>query len=348
MRKGLLAVGIGLAGLVSFPASGIADTINVHPGESIQKAVNHAHPGDVVKVHPGVYRESVQIRKNDLTLDGAGPNKKNGTVIRPRKHTNRCGGGSAGFCVLQRHGKRTAGTRIQDFLVRGFKDFGAVAQRASKTVFAHDKFTNNGEYGVAAFVSGRTRLVHDLATDSGVAGFYIGDSKQARATLKDDVARNNGANGYFLRDASHGRVIDSKAKGNCLGIGLINTGEAGGVRGWSIRDNDVRQNNKLCPTEGGGPPISGTGIGLLGAKKNVVRGNTVINNRPSSNSAPFAGGIVLFSSKPFGGTVTAGNVIKRNDAHKNLPADLRWDGKGKGNKFTQNKCDTSQPSGLCS
>jgi Right handed beta helix region len=348
MRKRLLAVGLGLAGLVAFPASGMADTINVHPGESIQKAVNQAHPGDVIKVHPGVYRESVQIKKNDLTLDGAGPDKKHGTVIKPKKHSNRCDGGTAGFCVLQHGGKRTAGTRIQDFLFRDFKNFGAVAQGASKTVFAHDKFVNNGEYGVAAFGSSRTRFVHNLSTGAGVAGFYVGDSKRARATLKDDTARDNGSFGYFLRDSSHGRVIDSRAKANCLGIGLINTGEAGGVRGWTVRDNEVRKNNKFCPGEGGGPPTSGTGIVLLGAKKNSIDGNTVVGNRPSQPTAPFAGGIVLFSSKQLGGTVSAENVIKRNDAHQNLPADIRWDGKGKGNKFRQNNCDTSEPNGLCS
>jgi hypothetical protein len=120
------------------------------------------------------------------------------------------------------------------------------------------------------------------------------------------------------------------------------------VRGWRVRDNDVRRNNRFCPPDEGGPPISGTGIGLLGAKKNSIHGNAVLNNRPSQASPPFAGGIVLMSSKSFGGTVSAHNVIKRNDAHKNEPADIRWDGKGEGNRFRHNHCDTSQPSGLCS
>jgi hypothetical protein len=40
-------------------------------------------------------------------------------------------------------------------------------------------------------------------------------------------------------------------------------------------------------------------------------------------------------------------VIKRNDAHKNSPADIVWDRKGTGNRFRLNHCDTSQPSGLC-
>jgi hypothetical protein len=344
MRKPLLAAGIGLAAMLAFPSTGMAKTIDVFFGQSIQHAVNHAHSGDTIKVHKGVFRQSVEIKKkNDLTIKGAGAQKQHGTVIRSSKHSKRCGGGSSGFCIFP----HTTGTTIKGFVFRGFRDFGAVAQGTHKTVFLHNKFINNGEYGVAAFGSVRTKFLHNTAAGAGEAGFYVGVSKHARAVLKDDTARDNGAFGFFLRDSSHGRVFDSEATRNCMGIGLINTGEAGGVRGWRIRDNDIRRNNSNCPAEEGGPPISGTGIGLLGAKKNAIHGNIVLNNRPT-NAAPFAGGIVLFSSKQFGGTVTAHNVIKRNDAHKNTPADIRWDGKGKGNRFRRNHCDTSQPTGLCS
>jgi hypothetical protein len=345
MSKRLLAVGIGLAALVAFPAISSADTIDVFHGESIQRAVNHARNGDVIKVHHGIYRQSVEIKKSGLTLDGAGPQKKHGTVIKPNKHTRRCGGG-AGVCIGSRS-KRTTGTTVRGFLFRGFDDFGAVAFGARKTKFLHDKFINNGEYGVAAFGSVRTKFLHNTATGSGEAGFYVGVSKHARAVLKGDVARQNGEFGYFLRDSSHGRVLKSEAKDNCLGIGLINTGEGGGVRGWRIRDNSVRHNNSNCPPDEGAPPISGTGIALIGAKKNMLHSNVVLSNRPATSGAPFAGGIVVFSGKPLGGTLSAQNLIKRNDAHKNLPADIRWDGKGRGNRFRHNHCDTSQPSGLC-
>jgi len=341
MDKRLVAVGIGVAGVLAFPSISTAKTIDVFDGQSIQRALNRAHSGDTIKVHHGVFRQSAEIKKDDLTLKGAGAQPKHGTVIRPPKHTKRCEGG-AGFCIFS----RTNGTHIKGFVLRGFRDFGANAVLARKTVFLHDKFVNNGEYGVAAFASRRTKFLHNKASGSGEAGFYIGDSKQSRAVLKDNTARDNGAFGYFLRDASHGRVIENEAKGNCVGIGLINTGSGGGVRGWRVRDNDVRRNNNSCPAEEGAPPLSGTGILLLGAKKNTVRANVVLNNRPTT-STPFAGGIVLFSSEAFGGTVTAHNVIKRNDAHQNSPADLRWDGKGTGNRFRRNHCDTSQPSGLC-
>ena len=55
-----LAVGIGSAG---------AQSSVVGPGESIQKAVNAAHPGDTIVVR-GVHREDVVIRKDGIKLRG--------------------------------------------------------------------------------------------------------------------------------------------------------------------------------------------------------------------------------------------------------------------------------------
>src|ERR687890_137974 len=58
----VLAAGIGPAG---------AQSAVVGPGESIQKAINAAHPGDTIVVR-GVHREDVVIRKNGIKLRGVG------------------------------------------------------------------------------------------------------------------------------------------------------------------------------------------------------------------------------------------------------------------------------------
>src|ERR687895_2123417 len=62
----LVASGVALA-----TAIGSAQAANkvVGPGESIQKAVNAAHPGDTIVVK-GVHREDVIIRKNGIKLRG--------------------------------------------------------------------------------------------------------------------------------------------------------------------------------------------------------------------------------------------------------------------------------------
>src|SRR5215218_3945198 len=62
----LVASGVALAVGVGSVA---AQSSVVGPGESIQKAINAAHPGDTIVVR-GVHREDVVIRKNGIKLRG--------------------------------------------------------------------------------------------------------------------------------------------------------------------------------------------------------------------------------------------------------------------------------------
>jgi len=350
MRRRLLAFGFGLGALLAFPATGMARTIDVFPGDSIQHAVHKAHSGDVIRVHQGTYRGAVEITKNGLTLRGSGIDRHKGSLIKPG-NTKRCGNGAAGICIApHKAGGRkvaTKDTTISGFQIRGFGDFGAVANGARRTTFDHNKFVDNAEYGVAAFSSIRTKFLHNLSVRGGEAGFYVGDSPTSRAILRGNRARDNGNFGFFFRDSSHGRAMRNEAVHNCLGMGLINTGSPGGVVNWRLRGNEANSNNHFCKGGGGGPPISGTGIGLLGAKKSVIKRNSVLSNRPAQPAAPFAGGIIVASGKPLGGSVSSKNRIVKNHALKNKPADIRWDGQGTGNEFRRNRCNTSQPNGLC-
>ena len=43
---------------------------DVREGDSIQAAVEAASPGDIIQVHPGLYRETVYVDKDDITLRG--------------------------------------------------------------------------------------------------------------------------------------------------------------------------------------------------------------------------------------------------------------------------------------
>src|SRR5215208_2984330 len=296
MQHRFLGLGIGAAAVLAFPATSMAKTIDVFRGDKIQHAVHEAHSGDVIQVHEGTYRGSVESTTNGLTLRGAGADKKDGTVIKP-KQTKRCQGGTDGICVLphKKGGRkaRTNDTVIEGFLIRGFKGSGVLAIGAKHTTVQHNKFDAAGEYGAAAFGSIRTKFLHNLATGNDEAGLYV-------------------------RDSSHGRVLRNEAVHNCLGIGLINTGAPGDVRTWHVLNDEVDSNNRFCKSEGGAPPLSGTGIALLGAKKGVVRNNSVRSNKPAQ-PAPYAGGIVVASGKPLGGSDSAHNVIARNRALKNKP-----------------------------
>ena len=58
-------------GFVS-PVVASAETRVVHPGQSIQAAVNASEPGDTVVVKAGTYYQSVRIATDGLTLRAHG------------------------------------------------------------------------------------------------------------------------------------------------------------------------------------------------------------------------------------------------------------------------------------
>src|ERR671916_325840 len=112
----VLGAGIGSAG---------AQSSVVGPGESIQKAINAADPGDTIVVR-GVHREDVVIRKDGIKLRG-----ENGAVIEaPVKADSPCSRafGPEAICVLGDVNldtfevkKRVKDVSVSGFTIRGFQ-----------------------------------------------------------------------------------------------------------------------------------------------------------------------------------------------------------------------------------
>src|SRR5215203_2892554 len=91
----LVASGVVLAAAVGSVA---AESSVVGPGESIQKAVNAAHPGDTIVVR-GVHREDVVIRKNGIELRGIDNAVQAPTTAKADSPCSRTFGTEA-ICVL--------------------------------------------------------------------------------------------------------------------------------------------------------------------------------------------------------------------------------------------------------
>jgi parallel beta-helix repeat protein len=351
-----LAAIVAVTGAVVVPSGAAhALTRTVAPGESIQAAVNAAAPGDVIRVQAGVFREAVEVTKNNISIIGAGPGS---TVLRPPVSSPHlspiCQDPSAptsldGFCV---HGQFDAkfnlkspvsNVRISGFTVRDFTSIGVVFFGASSPRADNNSALHNAEYGITAFVSTNDRFTNNIANDNGEAGIYVGDSPHANAVVSNNVANGNN-NGIFIRDASGasgapGRVVNNDVRGNCIGILFLDTGS--GNAHWNAGGNTANANDKFCPPEDG-PAISGVGIAVGGARDVNVHDNLVNNNVPSK-PADVAGGIVVASVAGPPANVT----VKNNTAHRNQPADLVWDGSGTGITFVANDCTTSIPAGLC-
>jgi hypothetical protein len=336
-------VAAGGIGATTAPANA-ASTIVVGPGQSIQHAVNRAHPGDTILIKPGHYQQSVLVAKNHLRIKGSGASL-GGTVIEPAaKPVGPCAGHGIGICVLDPHFQKTiVGTRIDNLLVRNFHEDGVLAINTRDLLVQNVVARDNGEYGIARFASTGGALINNVATGSGEAGLYIGDSPNANVFVAANEVSGNGF-GIFFRHSQHAAFLYNDAHDNCIGFFAVSGPPHPPVGDAVVRYNTVRHNNKVC-TGGEELPFdySGGGIVLLGAKDMVIGNNSVLSNRGNS---PLSGGIALLSGAMIGAGPSTGNTIQNNTAYHNTPADI-VDHSGGNNTFRGNACRTSDPGGLC-
>src|SRR4051812_43919905 len=98
-RFGLAASALAVLGVpfIAIAPAGASLTHVVQPGQSIQAAINHAQPGDTIRIKAGTYRENLDIAKNGIRLVG------DGAILRPpaRPTPNVCAedGSVSGICV---------------------------------------------------------------------------------------------------------------------------------------------------------------------------------------------------------------------------------------------------------
>ena len=143
-----------------------------------------------------------------------------------------------------------------------------------------------------------------------------------------------------------GKIVDNEFYGNCAGIFLLDTGAPGAGGNVTVRDNKVHDNNKACAASEDAPPFSGIGIGILGDHTTKVEDNRVENNTPGGPSVcrPVASSS---STRPASVARRRPTTASRTTASPGNQPDIFWDGTGTGNKIKENRCDTSNPAGLC-
>jgi len=348
-------------------------TVQVVAPHSIQAAIDAAPTGATVCVGPGTYQENLLIKKDGITLMGAGPEK---TVLEPPAQPRAfCPVleippigyeplGVNGICVadLDDEGEvqRTVnGVRVTGFTVRDFSGVGIMFGGTNRSRADHNVAASNKGYGITAFLSTHVTFEYNTSYGSGDAGFYVGNSPNADFTVRYNTAFGD-LWGILVRDASMGSVTDNLVHDSCSGLVFLNTGTTTGVRNWRVSNNIVTHNDAFCSAEETELPFSLTGVGILigGGDHIVLRANRVLTNHPGGepsliNGVPLAGGIVVVSTanvsvfQGFYGGAAEHNVIVDNAVLGNLPFDLVYDGLGTGNHFVSNRCETSLPARLC-
>jgi len=339
----VVATGLGAA-----PSAASRTVHWVNAGESIQKAVNSANPGDTIVLSPGTYHESVRITVSDLTLRGSGAQS---TVIVPGAASadDTCAKAGHGICVTGTDSSPVARVTVRSLTLRGFTKHGLWASGTDRLTVQGVTSEKNGQWGFAQERSVRGVFHHNIAKDNGDAGLFLSntvDTEEGARDAEGTVISHNrlvgNRVGVTVRRLRNLTVDHNEATGNCTAVFVVGDENKPQTGALSVRRNYVHDNNKYCPKTARLPFLQGSGIVLTGAEDTLVSENWVEDNVGTS---PLSGGIVLFKS--FVGALNQRNEIRDNVVLRNSPADLVDQETGQGNTFHDNTCAVSEPAGMC-
>jgi parallel beta-helix repeat protein len=324
----------------------------VHPGESIQAAVDAAPPGATIDVLPGTYAEAVTIAKPGIQLVGhPGPHGSGVVLANP-------GGADDGIRVTA----AGSGFELRDVTVRGFDENGVLLAGVDGFRLSRVTATDDGDYGLFPVRSTHGVVEDCAASGSRDTGIYVGQSNDV--TVRGSTAFGNVV-GFDVENCSDVRVVGNDSHDNAAGIlvtllpGLrVNAAADIVVAGNLVHDNN--HVNFAEPGEVEGFLPSGIGILVLGADSVTVRDNLVVGNHALGigiGSTLLLGAVAGLPPEAFAGidpnpdgVVVRNNLVVGNGSTSPLPglpgADLLWDGSGDGNVWRSNLFGTSTPLAL--
>jgi parallel beta-helix repeat protein len=237
----LVASGVALA--VTKIGSAGAQSSVVGPGESIQKAVNAAHPGDTIVVR-GVHREDVVIRKNGIKLRGDDAVIEAPTRARADSPCSKVFGPEA-ICVLGAVNLKTAtltGSRVRDVSISGFtiRGFNQKPNKGIASTIVIDVWGARN-----ATVEGN-HVVGNLGAGIGIDGDGLNN------TIRNNDLTDNKDDGVWVAEQRNATIANNTLKGNA-----DNLDEGGGIdlqtnTNTLIKGNDVRGGSTSIWTEDSG------------------------------------------------------------------------------------------------
>src|SRR5215204_895943 len=309
----VLAVGVG---------SATAESSVVGPGESIQKAINAADPGDTIVVR-GVHHEDVAIRKDGIKLRG----EDDAVIKPPAKADSPCA--PEAICILGDMNFQTGeitGPRVSDVSVSGFtiRDF-QEREQGDLTAFAIDVLharnatvagnraignaagigltsrsinttiaknhviggPETAEHGIIVESSSRTKIVNNVVR-SYVFGIEAIESLDTTIAGNDSIG--NVADGFGVIDSPGTKILSNVARRNdTVGIFLGDT---------------QRANAKVV-----GNDLSGSDNGIFVSNS---QGGSFAANEVHNNCAGMIFTSDFAPGPPSGNFAVKGNTVKDN------------------------------------
>src|SRR5215203_2919903 len=309
----VLTVGVG---------SATADSSVVGPGESIQKAIKAADPGDTIVVR-GIHHEDVAIRKDGIKLRG-----DDAVIEPPAKADSPCAPepicilGDMNFQTGEITGPRVKDVSVSGFTIRGFQEVGQgdfpgfsidVLYARDTTVTGNRAIGNaGGGIGVTSFSINTTITNNDVIGNPNSHASGIAVEISSTTTIAKNVVRNIrvGENAIEVIEATNTTIEGNDLVGNWLGVFIVEAPET------KILSNDMSRTGIVGTYVAGqksqdaklvGNNISGGAWGIL---VQDTHGGSVVGNTVHDNCAGMF--FEAFAAEPVGEFKVTGNTVDNN------------------------------------
>ena len=247
------------------PVSGTV--IEVRDGELIQAAVAQARSGDLIRVYPGTYKETVYIDKENISLQG---------MIQDGKWPTLDGEKELNDALLYSGN----GILIENFKIVNYKGNGVMGQAGNNFVIRNNWILDAGVYGIFPEFGKNGLIEHNILTGIEDAAIYVGMCDNV--DVRHNEVYGNVA-GIEIENSRHVLVENNHSYNNTGGILVFITPGLPIKTCYDIivRNNFVNDNNHVNFGAPGslvaGIP-SGTGILVMAADQVTIENNIITGN----------------------------------------------------------------------
>jgi parallel beta-helix repeat protein len=252
----------------SVGGSGTGAVHEVRDGASIQAAVAAAQSGDIIKINPGTYSETVYIDKDDIIISGVVINGR-WPVMEGNKELN--------DAVLYSGNDIT----VENLQIQHYKGNAIMGQAGNNFLIRNNNIIDTGVYGIFPEFGTNGLISHNVLSGIEDAAIYVGMCDNIHVTNNqtfDNVA------GIEIENTRHSIVENNYVHDNTGGILVFITP---GLPIKTTFDTIVRNNfivNNNTPNFGipgstvAGIP-AGTGILNMAGDQTTIEGNVITGNK---------------------------------------------------------------------
>jgi parallel beta-helix repeat protein len=347
--------GVILALATAVASTAQAGSVVVHPGQSIQAAIDAAAPGATIVVQPGTYREAGATRALTITKPGIhliGQSRRGRPVVLEQSGTQTQGIWVSPTDTLDPadveqppcgvSNNRLAGFDVRGFTVQGFSGFGIYLACVDSFNIRNNTARANLTYAIFPVRSRRGHMTGNTVSGTlSDACLYVGQDDSI-------VVQNNHASdcliGLQIENSTNIRYTGNVSEHNTAGmiVDILNGRQVKVVSNNRVEHNVFRDNNRpnsAPPSEDTSQILPGIGLIVVGAHRTLIQGNTFSGNKLAATTlTDFCFGMPDACNAGLDIDPNPDNNRYLRNTFENNGTDVIYmPGKGKGNCFSGNR-----------